>query len=77
VPASTSYAGGTAPPSTTAGLSVASSAVTEPSPGQSVDHTASTDELPLWIETKTAEGKVSSDRRVLTWWASRVELCPA
>ena len=31
----------------------------EPSSGQTAVHKASTEELPLWVETKTAEGKVS------------------
>ena len=31
----------------------------EPSSGQNTEQKTSTDELPLWVETKTAEGKVS------------------
>jgi len=49
-----------APANATAAASIATVTVSsEPSSGQNTEQKASNEELPLWVETKTAEGKVS------------------
>jgi len=52
------YTGSTTLPST-AVVSNVTAASAAPSAGQSTERKTSSEELPLWVETKTAEGKVS------------------
>jgi len=59
LPGMTSYTGGTTLPSATGPVSSAAAVSTAPSLGQSAQDKTDTEELPLWVETKTAEGKVS------------------
>jgi len=59
LPDMTAYTGSTTVPSTTGPVSSAAAVSTAPSLGQSAQDKTDTEELPLWVETKTAEGKVS------------------
>ena len=59
MPGLAAHTGSTALPSTTVPASSEAAASAELSSRQSTEHKANTEELPLWVETKTAEGKVS------------------
>jgi len=56
----TAYPNSTTLSSTTVPVGGTAAAVSaEASSAPSTEHQAGSDELPLWVETKTAEGKVS------------------
>jgi len=62
VPGMTEVTNSTTVPVSTVPVSSAVAASTEQSSGNTADHKASNGELPLWVETKTTEGKVSRIR---------------
>jgi len=51
--------GNTTQLATAAPANATAAASSEPSSGQNTEQKASSEDLPLWVETKTSEGKVS------------------